>query len=284
MRGPEKSVLPWTITALTIALSSSVFSLSLGSSASAAATCLDAPKSAPPAGQHWYYQTDRALKRKCWYLASKDGAKPSVAAPVETQAQPADEPAAPPAARPTVAEAPAKPEPQQQPAWINRNASETGSNTGWLTREPDRPADVIANADVPLRAPEAQAQAPSTVAEAPTPEPQPVAPPMVLADVAAAGSTPAPGAAAGRALVFTLLALSVTGILAGAVFGFIELRRRRGDVLNRTFQPDADLVPASVTVDRPTFAPLPPINQIQQRDDVDEALERFSQARRRRAA
>ena len=158
MRGPEKSVLSWTIswtiTALTIALSSSVFSLSLGSSASAAATCLDAPKSAPPAGQHWYYQTDRALKRKCWYLASKDGAKPSVAAPVETQAQPADEPAAPPAARPTVAEAPAKPEPQQQPAWINRNASETGSNTGWLTREPDRPADIIANADVPLRAPE----------------------------------------------------------------------------------------------------------------------------------
>ena len=76
----------------------------------------------------------------------------------------------------------------------------------------------------------------------------------------------------------------MTGILAGAVFGFIELRRRRGDVLNRTFQPDADLVPASVTVDRPTFAPLPPINQIQQRDDVDEALERFSQARRRRAA
>jgi hypothetical protein len=288
MRGPEKSVLSWTISwtiaALTIALSSSVFSLSSGSPARAAGTCLDAPKPAPPAGQHWRYRTDRELKRKCWYLASKDGARPSAAAPAETETPPADEPVEPPTTTGSVAEKPSKPEPQQQqPAWITRNVSETGSNAGWLTREPDRPADTIANADVLLRTPDQQAQAPSAVAEAQTPEPQPVQQPLMLADVAAASPAPARGAAAGRALVFTLLAFSLIGILAGAVFGFIELRRRRSDVLNRTFQPDAGLVPTSVTVDRPTFAPLPPIRQLERRDDVDEALERF-QGRRRRAA
>jgi hypothetical protein len=30
--------------------------------------CLTAPKSAGPAGSHWYYRLDRANQRKCWYL------------------------------------------------------------------------------------------------------------------------------------------------------------------------------------------------------------------------
>jgi hypothetical protein len=29
--------------------------------------CLTAPKSAGPAGSHWYYRLDRANRRKCWY-------------------------------------------------------------------------------------------------------------------------------------------------------------------------------------------------------------------------
>jgi hypothetical protein len=39
-----------------------------------AADCLAAPAlSAPPNG-HWYYHTDRATQRKCWYLRGLDGA------------------------------------------------------------------------------------------------------------------------------------------------------------------------------------------------------------------
>ena len=31
-------------------------------------SCLAAPKTAAPGGQHWYFHVDRATRRKCWYL------------------------------------------------------------------------------------------------------------------------------------------------------------------------------------------------------------------------
>jgi hypothetical protein len=37
-------------------------------SAQAVEECVEAPNSAPPQGSHWYYRTDRANQRKCWYL------------------------------------------------------------------------------------------------------------------------------------------------------------------------------------------------------------------------
>jgi hypothetical protein len=54
--------------------------------------CLAAPQSAAPNGSHWYYHTDRANQRKCWFLgppgqAGKLGhtaAKPTSAATAET--------------------------------------------------------------------------------------------------------------------------------------------------------------------------------------------------------
>lgn len=39
--------------------------------AAAADECLSGPKGTAPDGSHWYYRTDRALKRKCWYLADE---------------------------------------------------------------------------------------------------------------------------------------------------------------------------------------------------------------------
>jgi hypothetical protein len=39
-----------------------------GRSAWAAGDCLAAPNSDAPQGHHWYYHTDRAKHRKCWYL------------------------------------------------------------------------------------------------------------------------------------------------------------------------------------------------------------------------
>jgi len=38
-----------------------------------AADCLTAPSSAAPPNSHWYYRTDRAQQRKCWYLRAADG-------------------------------------------------------------------------------------------------------------------------------------------------------------------------------------------------------------------
>jgi hypothetical protein len=37
-----------------------------------AADCLTAPYFSAPEGSHWYYQTDRAIQRKCWFLRAKN--------------------------------------------------------------------------------------------------------------------------------------------------------------------------------------------------------------------
>ena len=37
-----------------------------------AADCLTAPYFFAPEGSHWYYQTDRATQRKCWFLRAKN--------------------------------------------------------------------------------------------------------------------------------------------------------------------------------------------------------------------
>lgn len=42
------------------------------SSAVAAGECLAKPKEETPAGKHWFYRSDRATKRQCWYLREDD--------------------------------------------------------------------------------------------------------------------------------------------------------------------------------------------------------------------
>lgn len=86
-------------------------------SARADDSCVTAPGTASPEGQHWYYRTDRVKHRKCWYLhatvplpshaAAKPPAAPSesvlpvatpqshsAATPQTTNAPPAPQPAA----------------------------------------------------------------------------------------------------------------------------------------------------------------------------------------------
>ena len=60
--------------------------------AHAAAACNAAPKSTAPQGSHWYYRTDRALQRKCWYLAP-EGQK-TVSSPMVSRARIRPAPAA----------------------------------------------------------------------------------------------------------------------------------------------------------------------------------------------
>jgi hypothetical protein len=36
------------------------------------APCIAKPNAPPPQGEHWYYRTDRATKRQCWYLGPED--------------------------------------------------------------------------------------------------------------------------------------------------------------------------------------------------------------------
>jgi hypothetical protein len=43
--------------------------------------CLTAPNSPAPQGSHWYYRSNRATKRKCWYVRAPDQPAQQAAAP-----------------------------------------------------------------------------------------------------------------------------------------------------------------------------------------------------------
>lgn len=58
--------------AFIFALLVSTFGASPRAGTADAADCLEAPNSAAPENSHWYYRTDRATQRKCWYLRSTD--------------------------------------------------------------------------------------------------------------------------------------------------------------------------------------------------------------------
>ena len=51
-----------------------------------AVDCLSAPNSAAPQNSRWYYRTDRAKQRKCWYLRVAD--RPSQQAVRKTREAP----------------------------------------------------------------------------------------------------------------------------------------------------------------------------------------------------
>jgi hypothetical protein len=52
--------------------------------------CLAQPNSSAPAGNHWYYHTDRATQRKCWYLRALDQPAQQPTAQATSQATPTD--------------------------------------------------------------------------------------------------------------------------------------------------------------------------------------------------
>src|SRR4051812_38676107 len=65
------SVLPSVVAVCTATLFTPAF-MTLGNPAHAIGDCVAAPGSSTPQGSHWYYRTDRATQRKCWYLGSQN--------------------------------------------------------------------------------------------------------------------------------------------------------------------------------------------------------------------
>jgi hypothetical protein len=57
-----------------------------------AADCLAAPDSSAPPNAHWYYRTDRALERKCWYLRGENQSPERAAVQVAREATSANPP------------------------------------------------------------------------------------------------------------------------------------------------------------------------------------------------
>jgi hypothetical protein len=68
---------------VSMVLATAALAATSASAAPAADECLAQPKGPPPAGKHWYYRTNRAVQRKCWYLG--DEGETIVAAPPSKQ-------------------------------------------------------------------------------------------------------------------------------------------------------------------------------------------------------
>src|SRR5512135_2882755 len=73
-----------------------------------AAKCIPKPGAQAPQGEHWYYRTDRATKRQCWYLGpeSADVQKSATGASKHQASDARTLPAAPPHAQRPTATAP----------------------------------------------------------------------------------------------------------------------------------------------------------------------------------
>ena len=102
-----------------------------------AAECLAKPNAPAPQGEHWYYRTNRATMRQCWYLGPEGGGGQKDA--TQASEQPAsDTPAqlaAPQSARrPTAqqsAQQPKTPEPAAAPAASEANVSAAAAPLPW---------------------------------------------------------------------------------------------------------------------------------------------------------
>lgn len=236
-------------------------------------TCLTAPG---PKGSRWYYRIEWPSQRKCWHLVQRDK-RPTTAAKAAPQPEADDgtEVAAPAASAPPARTARPEARPAQAqpaPAWITRNASNIDEAS--VLRDPP------AAAAPPV-------QAPPPVAQTESNAPPVVAAPLASQPVATPDSVKVAnpdGALSPWRLLFAAIALF--GFAAAAVLIVLEVRRRRTDVLNNAMTADVapeDSDESQPVEDAPTFAPLPPMG-MHRGDDIEEALRRFTESWRRRAA
>jgi hypothetical protein len=144
--------------------------------------CLAAPNAPTPSGSHWYYRTDHAKQRKCWYLRKVDAA-PMAAMPAGTTSADAADDNAPTSEAPPPAVA-ARSKPAKA---VARSAPATNS-------APLTPSIADARAEYVSPAEPAPLQGSSAVAAAsPFPAPPPVVTSAATAPQAAAPSGAAPG-------------------------------------------------------------------------------------------
>jgi len=257
---------------LAISLSLSIFS---PNSAALAESCLAAPNGAAPQGSHWFYRIERPSLRKCWRLVHKD--RQSVAAGTAPQSE--EETEAPPAQAATKP-ADATPAPEantvQTPIirnLVTRNVSNT-DDMGPPPLPPELPANTAIRAAEAPNPPAPSEQGPAAIAE------QPLAAAATPANVSQANGAPT---------WLTLLgAVALLGLFISAVVFGAQMVRRRADVLNRPLEADElpfetspEVAPAA---DERTFAPLPPMAVVPGEDEIVDAMRRFMQNARRRAA
>src|SRR5262245_2228148 len=193
-----------------------------------AAPCNAKPNSQAPEGQHWYYRTDRASGRKCWFLGAEDVNNQKDAA--QASKRPASDAAAQPAAqqtayRQTMAQAPGETQPDSPTGkeWPPRSEA---------TQLPYMPP-VFLVAPVPVLEPTQAEQAQTTNGEADppaVPASDAASEPEVPAIAQSSAAPVQPTEDANHTLALATLVF-LTTVIFGAALEFMRwLRRRRNHV------------------------------------------------------
>jgi hypothetical protein len=206
------------------------------SATGAAEDCLSGPKGSTPQGGHWYYRIDRATKRHCWYLGDERD-KLSQTAPLNSS----------PSAKPPAPEA----ETTMQRSVANARAelpAETRVEppNGSTQLAPARAGlgEDSGSAGMPLSAVASRWPEPSGVSPAantrPTtsnlsanvPSNSVAAPPVAVASLATADSSPQSQPSSIPTLLVAIVGASaLAGIMAGVIFKFGSPHRpRRGEI------------------------------------------------------
>jgi hypothetical protein len=235
-------------------------------SAHAAGDCLAAPNSQPPPGNHWYYRSDRAKQRHCWYLGP-EGQRVSHA---ESDAQPA--------ARP-VASAPAQPSfPAPRPATA---ADSTQTLLQGITYGSPRGATPAVVQRPDLQAAGAADREPSETSTIQYIDTQDeVAQP---AEVAARGAMTMPM----RVLLLVVCAVAIAGVLQYAILRAVVGRRRQLSLKRGRARLSIgglrERMPPAVAGSRPNGLKPAPAEPIDPRD-IKEGFRQILRAVERRAA
>ena len=256
----------------------------------AAETCKAAPKSPAPQGSHWYYRTDRALGRKCWYLAEK-GQK-VVARRATSQGDRNAEPAAEPVAE-SKAERPVEPtitivkttsalpaEPKLAPP---KPAALLTAEPGAVTAEATPVTQAMSAPAEPVQPNIEQANiAPQQPLQQDTRNVVPAAQPPAPLAIAKVIASDAPATARGSMLQYVFVAFAGICFFASIALYLTAARRRTTDVVRIV---DLNTTPPSRTPASAAAPSISPMGDDRHGDHIDEErLRRFSQAWRREAA
>jgi len=284
--------------------SAAIFALALvlpftSHTAIAAETCLEAPKGAPSAGQHWKYRLERGTGRKCWRLVQVDRKVAAPQAPIQSEGDDDEEATPAPAAPAPVAKSTLKNTDASAAEAAPPSAPPSAANPvirELVTRRVSNPSE----AAQPLVPPQPAAETAQADTAAPPPPPvveaaPPVQPPAPVAAVPAREpavvsrmAVTAAGEDTASTLRWLLAAFAIIGFLVCAGYAVMEMLRRRGDVLNRVVHQNdlpREVSPQTAPQDdEPTFAPLPPMRMNEHADDIDATMRRIVQSSRRRAA
>jgi hypothetical protein len=81
---PRRISSPIGMTAIVVALVAMGASIGVPTNNARADDCVTAPKPSAPEGGHWYYRTDRATQRQCWFLRADQSSQSQPAARLAT--------------------------------------------------------------------------------------------------------------------------------------------------------------------------------------------------------